>query len=150
MSLAISKGAEGYRGVKETLLQRIRTHRWPPGSLLPGEIELAGEFGVARGTVNGYPFWTGRFHAPRGRLRLTEETLRMLSTGREGEPQRLTVWAEGFAPASATKASTWTSRRARKPLRDMPPILAGGCAPGSRCAAPASVRGRRPVLSGFA
>lgn len=57
---------------------------------------------VARGTVNGYPFWTGRFHAPRGRLRLTEETLRMLSTGREGEPQRLTVWAEGFAPASAT------------------------------------------------
>jgi len=43
---------DGYRGVKETLLARIHTHEWPPGSLLPGEIELAGEFGVARGTVN--------------------------------------------------------------------------------------------------
>lgn len=43
---------DGYRGVKGTLLSRIRTHEWPPGSLLPGEIELAGEFGVARGTVN--------------------------------------------------------------------------------------------------
>lgn len=52
MPMQVVKAAEGYRGVKETLLQRIRTHRWPPGSLLPGEIELAGEFGVARGTVN--------------------------------------------------------------------------------------------------
>ncbi len=49
---ARSAGADGYRGVKEALLGRIRTHDWPPGSLLPGEIELAEEFGVARGTVN--------------------------------------------------------------------------------------------------
>lgn len=42
----------GYREVKETLLERIRTHAWPPGSLLPGEIDLAQGFGVARGTVN--------------------------------------------------------------------------------------------------
>ncbi len=42
----------GYRQVKESILQRIRTHDWPPESLLPGEIELAEEFGVARGTVN--------------------------------------------------------------------------------------------------
>jgi GntR family transcriptional regulator, histidine utilization repressor len=52
MGIQELKSADGYRGVKETLLQRIRTHAWPPGSLLPGEIELAGEFGVARGTVN--------------------------------------------------------------------------------------------------
>lgn len=52
MRVQDAKATEGYRGVKETLLQRLRTHRWPPGSLLPGEIELAGEFGVARGTVN--------------------------------------------------------------------------------------------------
>lgn len=51
-SAAKSAGADGYRGIKDALLGRIRTHDWPPGSLLPGEIELAGEFGVARGTVN--------------------------------------------------------------------------------------------------
>lgn len=44
--------ADGYRGVKDTILARIRTRTWPPGALLPGEIDLAGEFGVARGTVN--------------------------------------------------------------------------------------------------
>lgn len=42
----------GYRHVKEKILQRIHAHLWPPGSLLPGEIDLAAEFAVARGTVN--------------------------------------------------------------------------------------------------
>lgn len=44
--------AAGYRLVKDRILQRIHAHVWPPGSLLPGEIDLASEFGVARGTVN--------------------------------------------------------------------------------------------------
>ena len=38
--------------MKDRILQRIHAHVWPPGSLLPGEIDLASEFGVARGTVN--------------------------------------------------------------------------------------------------
>lgn len=42
----------GYRHVKDKILQRIHGHVWPPDSLLPGEIELAAEFGVARGTMN--------------------------------------------------------------------------------------------------
>jgi GntR family histidine utilization transcriptional repressor len=44
--------AAGYRHVKDKILQRIHAHVWPPGSLLPGEIALAEEFSVARGTVN--------------------------------------------------------------------------------------------------
>ncbi|MGB8817525.1 MAG: GntR family transcriptional regulator [Rhizobiaceae bacterium] len=45
-------GKTGYRDVKEALLARIRARTWPPGHAIPGEVELAEEFGVARGTVN--------------------------------------------------------------------------------------------------
>ncbi len=31
---------------------RIRNRTWPPGSIMPGEVELAAEFGCARATVN--------------------------------------------------------------------------------------------------
>jgi GntR family histidine utilization transcriptional repressor len=41
-----------YQRVKDDILRRIRNRGWAPGALLPGEIELAAEFGVARGTVN--------------------------------------------------------------------------------------------------
>lgn len=41
-----------YRDVKESVLRRIRDNSWPPGSIIPGEIELAKEFGCARATVN--------------------------------------------------------------------------------------------------
>jgi GntR family histidine utilization transcriptional repressor len=34
------------------VLGRIRSNIWPPGAHLPGEIELAKEFGCARATVN--------------------------------------------------------------------------------------------------
>jgi GntR family histidine utilization transcriptional repressor len=44
--------ATGYAAVKNELLRRIRSRVWAPGALVPGEIELAAEFGVARGTVN--------------------------------------------------------------------------------------------------
>ena len=41
-----------YREVKDEVLNRIRSSVWPPGSNLPGEIDLAEEFGCARATVN--------------------------------------------------------------------------------------------------
>jgi GntR family histidine utilization transcriptional repressor len=41
-----------FREVKAELLRRILTRVWAPGALLPGEVELAADFGVARATVN--------------------------------------------------------------------------------------------------
>ena len=34
------------------MLRRIRNKTWEPGSIMPGEVELAEEFGCARATVN--------------------------------------------------------------------------------------------------
>jgi GntR family histidine utilization transcriptional repressor len=51
MSRANTK-ASGYAAVKNEILRRIRNRVWAPGALVPGEIELAENFGVARGTVN--------------------------------------------------------------------------------------------------
>jgi GntR family histidine utilization transcriptional repressor len=41
-----------YREVKTEILRRITEGDWAPGTLLPGEVELAEVFGVARATVN--------------------------------------------------------------------------------------------------
>ena len=41
-----------YQAIKAEVLERIRTDVWPPGTLMPGEIELAEEFQCARATVN--------------------------------------------------------------------------------------------------
>jgi GntR family histidine utilization transcriptional repressor len=41
-----------FRTVKAEILRRIRAREWAAGALLPPEIELAEEFGVARATVN--------------------------------------------------------------------------------------------------
>ena len=41
-----------FRDVKTAILRRITDGRWGPGTLLPGEIELAIEFGCSRTTVN--------------------------------------------------------------------------------------------------
>lgn len=41
-----------YHDVKALVLSRIRDRIWPPGSIVPGEIELAEELGCARATVN--------------------------------------------------------------------------------------------------
>ena len=41
-----------YSQVKSTVLRRIRDSTWPPGLLIPGEVDLAKEFGCARATVN--------------------------------------------------------------------------------------------------
>jgi GntR family histidine utilization transcriptional repressor len=42
----------GYRQIKIEVFRRIRTGEYGPGELLPGEVELAAEFGCARATVN--------------------------------------------------------------------------------------------------
>ena len=41
-----------YQEIKTTVLERIRDGVWPPGTLLPGEIDLSVEFQCARATVN--------------------------------------------------------------------------------------------------
>ncbi len=40
-----------YQQVKQVLLQRLATHDWEPGDLLPSEPRLAEELGVSPGTV---------------------------------------------------------------------------------------------------
>lgn len=52
MSDAIPADKVTFRDVKAAILARITGRVWGPGTLLPGEVELAGEFGVARATVN--------------------------------------------------------------------------------------------------
>lgn len=42
----------GYRDVKQTILTRVRDKTWPLGTVLPGEVALAAEFGCARATIN--------------------------------------------------------------------------------------------------
>lgn len=44
--------AGSWRAVREEVLRRINERIWPPGALIPGEAELAEEFGCARATVN--------------------------------------------------------------------------------------------------
>lgn len=42
----------GYKAVKAEIMNRVRTRIWPSGHAIPSEMELAEEFGCARGTVN--------------------------------------------------------------------------------------------------
>lgn len=44
--------ATGYSALKRIVLERIRARIWPPGALMPGEVEIAAEFGLSRATVN--------------------------------------------------------------------------------------------------
>jgi GntR family histidine utilization transcriptional repressor len=41
-----------WQGIKSEVMRRIKDRRWQPGDLIPGEVELAEEFGCARATVN--------------------------------------------------------------------------------------------------
>ncbi|MGB3316913.1 MAG: GntR family transcriptional regulator [Albidovulum sp.] len=52
MSDAPRPDLTSYREVKAEILRRITDGDWSPGTLLPGEVELAETFGVARATVN--------------------------------------------------------------------------------------------------
>lgn len=40
-----------YSQVKEQFLRRLEDRTWPPGMMIPSEMELAREFGVSQGTV---------------------------------------------------------------------------------------------------
>jgi GntR family histidine utilization transcriptional repressor len=42
----------GWQQVRDEVRRRIRTREWRPGDVIPGELDLAREFGVARGTVH--------------------------------------------------------------------------------------------------
>ena len=42
----------GFRDIKREVFHRIRSNEWGPGTLLPGEVDLAAEFGSSRATVN--------------------------------------------------------------------------------------------------
>lgn len=52
LSRASRKDSTGFRAVKAEILRRILNDNWGPGHMLPGEIDLARQFAVARGTVN--------------------------------------------------------------------------------------------------
>lgn len=41
-----------FQDVKAKVLQSIRDNTWAPGTIMPGEVELALQFGCARATVN--------------------------------------------------------------------------------------------------
>lgn len=41
-----------WRDVRAEVLARIQSRQWKPGDLIPGEADLAAEFGCARATVN--------------------------------------------------------------------------------------------------
>ncbi|MCL6284852.1 GntR family transcriptional regulator [Ruegeria sp. 2012CJ41-6] len=41
-----------YQDIRDEVVARIQNRRWPQGTVLPTELELAAEFGCARATVN--------------------------------------------------------------------------------------------------
>jgi GntR family transcriptional regulator, histidine utilization repressor len=41
-----------YKDIRQIVMERITSHEWPMGELIPNEQVLAKEFGVARATVN--------------------------------------------------------------------------------------------------
>ena len=42
----------GWQGIRDVMMDRIRTRHYAPGALIPNETDLAAEFGCARATVN--------------------------------------------------------------------------------------------------
>lgn len=48
----IDADAISWRSIHLELLRRINGREWPPGSLMPNEVDLATEFGCARATVH--------------------------------------------------------------------------------------------------
>ncbi|QPM91659.1 UTRA domain-containing protein [Pseudooceanicola algae] len=47
-----TRDAKSWILIRDELLRRVRERVWEPGALIPGEVELAEEFGCARTTVN--------------------------------------------------------------------------------------------------
>lgn len=48
----MSGDIRNWQAVQQEVLRRIHTRAWPPGALIPNEVDLAAEFGCARATVN--------------------------------------------------------------------------------------------------
>lgn len=42
----------GWQSIQSEVLRRIHAREWPPGHVIPNEIDLAKDFGCARATVN--------------------------------------------------------------------------------------------------
>ena len=42
----------GWQAIQDEVLRRIHARDWPPGHVIPNEVDLAAEFGCARATVN--------------------------------------------------------------------------------------------------
>ena len=42
----------GWQAIQDEVLRRIHAREWPPGHVIPGEVDLCAEFGCARATVN--------------------------------------------------------------------------------------------------
>ncbi|AVO36744.1 GntR family transcriptional regulator [Pukyongiella litopenaei] len=111
--------AGGWQDIRDEVLRRIQTRRWPPGSQIPNEAELAGEFGVARATVNralqalAEDGWLERRRragtrvaaAPQRRARLAIPLIRQeIEAGGHAAAHRLLGTAPGPAPAAVTAA----------------------------------------------
>lgn len=43
---------KNWQAIQDEVLRRIHAREWPPGHVIPGEVDLAAEFGCARATVN--------------------------------------------------------------------------------------------------
>jgi len=43
---------KGWQAIHDEVLRRIHARDWPPGHVIPNEVDLAREFGCARATVN--------------------------------------------------------------------------------------------------
>ena len=43
---------KGWLAIQDEVLRRIHAREWPPGHVIPNEVDLAREFGCARATVN--------------------------------------------------------------------------------------------------
>ncbi|MGR3344647.1 MAG: GntR family transcriptional regulator [Paracoccaceae bacterium] len=43
---------QSWQAIQQEVMRRINTRIWPPGDMLPTEVDLAAEFGCARATVN--------------------------------------------------------------------------------------------------
>src|SRR6056297_1889477 len=43
---------KNWQAIQDEVLRRIHAREWPPGHVIPGEADLAQEFGCARATVN--------------------------------------------------------------------------------------------------
>ncbi len=84
-----------YVVVRRTPVLRVRDHE----THAPIENLLV----VARGKVNGYASLCGPYFAPKGELRLTrDEVFTGQVLEQDQEPQEITVWADGYAPASVS------------------------------------------------